>query len=285
MEKLNNFEQIKQSFDSRVYTRKYNNFKVIKKIGAILSVTFVTLFLMQFFGIGVMKVSIQIIFLVGFVVLTILYLALEFSKDSKSFYQYLLPEIISGYEHMHGNELKYSTTIKQDKEINKAGGIFTRGAANNVKFRLSGYVDGVPYTMDQSYIFVSTGKTTTVYLNGMYLFFGIREPNLIQVRDKWRPSLKGVKFLKDKQNKKIFTTETSSVDQKYVALFHYLKKNAPESVYLSANESGLHIALNMFKFEKPYILEEKDFISLHNKLEKLMDIKDYVKTNIIDTSK
>ncbi len=285
MEKLVNFEKLKQNFDLRVYNRKFRLFKIVRLIGLILSVTFVTLFFTHIFGIEVMKVSVQIIYLVAFLLLIILYLLFEFTKDSKSFYQYLLPKIVENYVQTSSDNLQYSTLIRQDKEINKAGGLFTRSATNSIKFRISGYIDGIPYTMDQSYIYVSTGKTTTVYLNGMYLFFGIREPNLMQIRDKWRPSLKGEKFKKDENDKKIFTTENSIVDLKYVELFTFLKKKSSENVYVSINRSGLHIALNSFKFEKPYILEKKDYISLNNKLNTLMEIKEYVKKNIIDTRK
>lgn len=276
--------RISTEYESRIKDRKRKFSKIMLKIFMILFVTIVTIFFIySILGIKFMNVLTLTIFGSLLLIWLITYFIGKSIKSSRPFYDYLLNEIVNNYNLDLGTFYDYDSKIKVDKEINKLGGLFSRMAQNSIKFRIKGLKDNVSFSIDQSYLYTSSGQSTTVYLKGVYLFIGLPEPNIQQIRERWKPALKGVKFTKQFDDKRVFLAEGSYVDTKYIKVYEDLKTRYPESkVYVSANQSGIHIGLDKVWFKPLKKLDEVRLRTLNDDIRKLVDITNYLISELSD---
>ncbi len=254
--------------------KRKRGYLILRRFTYVSIVTLVTTYLIYTLtGILFVKVLIPSMLGVFSTVLLIAFLLVKTSKFNKLIYTFLIDEIIKNMNLDNNTFLKYDPLIKRDKELNKLGGLFSRGAAVDLKFRISGNMKSIDFSIQEARIYTSDGKNQYQLFKGIYLFIGIKEPKSLQVRSKGKPHLKGKKLLLESDNPKVYAEEFGVIKNKYLNLFNTLSLDLDsKKQFLSSNDSGLHICIEVPFIKPPKTMSEDEFYNIYDYIEKLIKI-------------
>lgn len=217
--------------------------------------------------------------IVGFVVLLGLIISLAV-KSEKPFFNYVLKEIIQRINREEETYIEYISYPKKQEQVNKSGGLFTRGCYMDVKSLIKGKTDaGNSYSIYNTRLYSSDGKNQYQHFNGIYIAIDYSNNKLFQIRSHSKPKLKGTKFkrINEENELKIFVEDTETtgyIDEKYIRLVSNLKdKLNAKKIYLSGVNNKIHFAYeNADKIKKPKVLSLEVLNDLHSEVRKEISI-------------
>lgn len=148
--------------------------------------------------------------------------------SGKPAFDYLYPEI---YKKINLNEsllIKYESDVKEKQEFNNQGGLYTRFASLRVKRKVSGLtMDGHEFTIYDSTIISSNGKSSNTHFNGIYFQVKTNTDSYFQVRTHGSPKMKGMKFERrdDYPDIRVYTLEGLHVEQELRPYIEFVRKH------------------------------------------------------------
>ena len=199
--------------------------------------------------------------LIGLIGLTVnhFYVRQKISVDT------LFKEISESLHDLDERKIDYQAYPKHLKKVYREGGLFTRNAFAKIRYAFIGKTrDGTPFHLMNVSLIVSTGSASSEIFKGMYLIIEQENQELLQIKTRYRPSMKGIRFdriREDEEGFKLYYESNRTVDEMALKHWHFkvskLHKdlNAKHS-YFGLSENSIHYAFS--QSDIPYKLKTAD---------------------------
>ncbi len=150
------------------------------------------------------------------------------------------------------NTRRYHAYPKAFNHVHKEGGLFNRHAFARVRYAIEGTTDdGTPFTLMNLSLIVSTGSASSEIFRGIYLTLPYDAATRFQIKTRYRPSLKGVKFEKVGESTPFKLYQDVETEDPQTSLNAWLleAKNLHKDLkakhsYLGFNGNALHYAFS-----------------------------------------
>ena len=161
----------------------------------------------------------------------------------------LFPEMIAQHKQFNEIAYEYIPYAKEYKNLFKESGLFTRNAFARVRYAIKGTTnDGDAFILLNLSLIVSSGSASTEIFRGiLYQITKKNEANM-QIKTRYRPTLKGVKFEKTNEEApfKIYQEVGNTNETNSKQYFHKIKQlhhqlNAKHT-YFSTTEDAHYFA-------------------------------------------
>lgn len=281
-----NFEQLKISYNEMIVERRNHALKIwayifIAYAGVMVGLVFV--FPKLFFTIGgifyIVYGSIAGALLIVFLFLII------FIKSTRPIYTLLINNIIKNINEKNNSFYTYIFYPKNMRYINQNGGLFYRSCSMNVRYMIKGQTkDNTEFSVLNTRVFTSNGKSTTTYFDGNYIVINKGIKNKFQIKTKYKPYLKDIKLQKiDNQSIfKIYVEDTglnNDFYKKYGNLMEILKnKLSAYNIYLGTTDNEVHFAYenNLIKIKNPKELTMEYYNTLQENIENVLNLPNII---------
>lgn len=161
----------------------------------------------------------------------------------------LFPEIIAQHKQFNEMTYEYIPYAKEYKNLFKESGLFTRNAFARIRYAIKGTTnDGDAFIVLNLSLIVSSGSASSEIFRGILYQITKKTETNIQIKTRYRPSLKGVKFEKIAEESpfKIYQEVGATNETLMKQYFHKIKQlhqdlNAKHT-YFSTTEEALYFA-------------------------------------------
>jgi hypothetical protein len=259
------FDMYEYSSSSLVERLKEEREKIDKRINKIFWVISVFIILIALIILLSMVNSMfnVLTYFLFFLGLSVIELFLSFIIKSVGNYQFvnqvLHKEMIAMYNQNEEDSLRYRFKPKDLTKFNVNMALFNRYSGANIPFAIEQNDASMPYLFMKASLVTSSGKSSTVHFDGMYLRIKKSLPDDFHIKPK--------KTKSNRKNAKMYHTEIEG-HHVYVPEYDYIKeerslKKPFPSYYIDFYNS----VVSIFNTDKIYIGSDKEFldIAIYNK--------------------
>jgi|GEM_PF-4265397 len=258
------------SYEANTHAKKIKNAmqehtqklkKTVKLIiGFVAAILFLTLLAITMSSTDITTTVIisAIILLGGYSTLIIIYLLITKTYVSvKITYEVLTPLLVQQYNYDEGTQIThYADNPNIYKRIMNETGLFTRGGWFKRFEECQGMCGDYSFSIIRGQYFISTGNTTTNVFNGNIIKIDGVSKDLMQIRNKSKPYVKGVKFDKYTQHDLLIYIEAGkelpdNINSLSVFTKDFLDKTNSKNVVLATINNALY-----FAYDGPAILKK-----------------------------
>jgi|GEM_PF-4194168 len=221
------------------------------------------------------KIAFYIIGGILYFVLLLVYIFVSMGTNEKALFDLTLPKILSLE---FTGSFEYASYPKKQNYINQKGGLFTRFATADVRFKMSGMAGDTLFTLLRKRLFTSDGRNQYTHFDGIYIVYQYDLNKVFQVRTDGKPHLKKTKFERlDEKDIKVYTLDNAFVDSRYIDTAQELHREF-KKVYISSVTGEVHVALSGKKYFNR--LKTLNSTNIRNVIADTKELIDYSK-NII----